>query len=45
MVGHLKVVEMQDASDFYRSSSKSDWYFIYNIAGFEISGRPLAICE
>ena len=31
MVGHSKVVEMQDASDFYRFSSKSDWYFIYNI--------------
>ena len=27
MVGHSKVIEMQeDASDFYRSASKSDWF-------------------
>jgi len=32
-VGHSKFVEMHgDTSDFYRSASKSDRYFLFNIA-------------
>ena len=30
-VGHSKFVKMhEDASDFYHSPSKCDWYFIYS---------------
>ena len=36
-VGHSKFVEMhENASDFYRSASKSDWYFIYTRHPFKI---------